>query len=211
MQKRALIILIVVVLAAMFIAAGVVFIVNLKIKNNNQKILKTETNGIIFETISYGERNDLQLIDDKYKYSLITEVTLSITNTNLTPVSFQAKSLNVRLKDGYWFYFNSVKNTATSEIITDKNDMITIPAGSQIIFEFVFRDGGGLNVGSLNGNEEQMKASINHSINNEKDIFGNKTEFSLQYLSTVIAKAKIGMNYFSAETLINYVNGRATF
>ena len=211
MQKRALIILIVVVLAAMFIAGGVVFIVNLKIKNNNQKILKTETNGIIFETIGYSERNDLQLIDDKYKYSLITKVELSITNTNLTPVSFQAKSLNVRLKDGYWFYFNSVKNTATSEIISDKNDMITIPAGSQIIFEFVFRDGEGSNVGSLSGNEEQMKASINHSINNEKDIFGNKTEFSLLYLSTVISKGKIGMNYFSAETLIDYVNGRATF
>lgn len=208
MQKRTLIILIVVVLAAMFIAGGVVFIVNLKIKNNNQKILKTETNGIIFETIGYSERNDLQLIDEKYKYSLITEVELSITNTNLTPVSFQAKSLNVILKDGYLFSFNSVKNTATSEIITDKNDMITIPAGSQIIFEFVFRNGEGSNVG---GNEEQMKASINHSINNEKDIFGNETEFSLQYLSTVIAKGKIGMNYFSAETLIDYVNGRATF
>ena len=54
-----------------------------------------------------------------------------------------------------------------------------------------------------------MKTSINHKIGNDKEIFGNKTKFACKYLSTVLAKATIYMNYLSAETLIDYVNGGA--
>ena len=113
MKKKILIISIVVVLVFMLVAGavGIIFMIRAK----NQKILKAEINGIIFETFGYGERNDLRLLDDKYNYSLITEVELSITNTNSTQFSFQPKLLSMDLNDGYHFNFSSVKNTATNE------------------------------------------------------------------------------------------------
>ena len=137
MKKKILIICAVVVVAAVVLCGVLGVCLNLK----DKPIFKTEIDGIVYEMDYdyYSARNDLTLNNDEYKYSILTEVKLSIKNNNSVQFSFQPQLFSLDIGNGYICDFESVKNTATNEIITDKNEVITITAGSQIVFEFTFR------------------------------------------------------------------------
>ena len=205
MKKKILIIFAICAVVSMALYGYFVVYPNIMLRET----LKTEINGVVFETLDYRAENDVVLQGGEYKYMLITKIELSITNNNLVPFSFQAKSLSVDYNNGDIFNFRSSRNTSTSETVTDKNESITISESTQTVFEFVFEwEFGTTTVGTWMGNEEEMKAAINSQITENKKIFvgvgSDFQRFSLNYLTTSIASAPINMHYNSADSLIRY-------
>ena len=101
MRKKFLIIVISIILAVL-LSIGVV--IGIYFSKKEKDFLKTEINGIIFETMERAAYSRLDFVDEDehysyYKFFKVVNLKISITNTNDLDFSFQVGSLSCGVYD----------------------------------------------------------------------------------------------------------------
>lgn len=208
-MKKKVIIAVTVICLVILLCVGAILGVYFGVKE--KKFLKAEVNGMVFEVVGREARTSLKFVNEEggdsyYKLSWIVDLKMSITNTNEIDFVFQAGSLTSELFDendngAFPFRLKSLENTSTNAIITDVNESLTIPAGTQMFFkvEFIYGEGTTIRaqdrddlINEINTEVERMKKSIN-----------GRRKLEVFYITNKIANTTVYMNYLSAETLIN--------
>ncbi len=171
------------------------------------EILRTEKNGIVFETLEYRERNDLDVTSvgrNEYYYTLRITTKIKITNNNDDDFSMMFGDFQLILKDSCEFEFYSAENVSTKENYSSAEDVANIPAKTSATFQIIFRMTDGVDI---SGSIEYSEWKIDEYVKTQKAEFKNSCVFKLFYKNDKIAQARVSMVYYNGETMHNYSKG----
>lgn len=170
-----------------------------------KEVLKTEYNGMVFETLEYKERNDLDITGvgrNEYYYTLRITIKIKITNNNDEDVNVMFDDFQLILENCK-FEFYSAKNVSTNQTYTNAEDFAEIPAKTDATFEIVLRSNGY----KIDGSKEFLNNKIYEYLINQKSQFKNSSLFKMYYQTVLISQAKVNMVYYDGATLREYAVG----
>lgn len=176
---------------------------------NEKKILKTELNGVVFESNSFNVSTWLEQEDeDDYKFFLKGAIRLSITNTNAIPFTFQAGAFGFKIGGDYPFNFYSLKDTSTDFETEENTDAVTITANTQTVFELEFRYRDSSIRASdtealVNEIDEQIER-LGRGGTNDQGIQAKSYSFEATFLTNKIIQSRINVSFYSAQQLIDW-------